>query len=97
LTNPDITQLNATATPLRYNQTKGLIGRPNDKIALATTIMAHPDILTTYEDGLQETEEEKPQTNQEHHPSIATAKKPTPPTKGKEKIPPMERHIPNPL
>ena len=53
MTNPDITQLNATTTPLRYNQTKGLISRPNEKIACATTLMAHPDILTTYEEGLQ--------------------------------------------
>jgi hypothetical protein len=33
LTNPDITQLNATMTPLRYNQAKGLTGRPTEQIA----------------------------------------------------------------
>ena len=33
LVDPDITQLNNNLTPLQYNQTKGLIGRPNDKIA----------------------------------------------------------------
>jgi hypothetical protein len=52
LTNPDITQLNATTNPLRYNQTKGLTGRPSEKIAWATTLLAHPDILTTDEEGL---------------------------------------------
>jgi hypothetical protein len=44
-------------TPLRYNQTKGLKGRPSEKIAWATTLTAHPDILTSYEEGLQETKE----------------------------------------
>ena len=48
LTNPDITHLNANTTPLSYNQTKGLTGRPIENIAWATTLMAHPDILTTY-------------------------------------------------
>ena len=33
LTNPDITQLNANTTPLRYNQANGLIDRPIEKIA----------------------------------------------------------------
>jgi hypothetical protein len=59
--------------------------------------MAHPDILASYEEGLQKIEEEQQQTNQEQHPSNATARKPTPPTKGKEKMPPMERQIPDPL
>ena len=68
LTNPDITQLNATTTPLRYNQAKGLTGRLSEKIAWATTIMAHPDILTAYEEGLLGTEEERQQTNQEQPP-----------------------------
>ena len=52
LTNPDITMLNATTTPLMYNYAKRLTGRPSKKIAWATTIMAHPDIITTYEEGL---------------------------------------------
>jgi hypothetical protein len=47
LANPDITQLNATATPLRYNQTKELTGRPSDKIALATRLLTHTNVLTT--------------------------------------------------
>jgi hypothetical protein len=55
LTNPDITQLNPTTTPLRFNQAKGLTGRLSEKIAWATTILAHPDILTDYEEGLQDT------------------------------------------
>ncbi len=33
LTNPDITQLNPTTTPLRFNQAKGLTSKPNEKIA----------------------------------------------------------------
>jgi hypothetical protein len=49
LMHPDITQLNPTTTPLRFNQAKGLRGRPIEKTAWATTILAHPDILTTYE------------------------------------------------
>jgi hypothetical protein len=58
LTNLDITQLNATTTPLRYNQAKELTGRPSEKIAWATTIMTHPDILTAYEEGQHGTKEE---------------------------------------
>jgi hypothetical protein len=57
LTNPDITQLNATTTPLRYNQRKELISKPNEKMAWATTLMAHPYILTTYEESLRESKE----------------------------------------
>jgi hypothetical protein len=54
LTNLDITHLNANTTPLRYNQTKGLTCRPSEKMAWATTLLAHPDILITYEEGLHE-------------------------------------------
>jgi hypothetical protein len=68
LTNPDITLLNATTTPLRYHKAKGLTDKPSEKIAWATTIMAHPDILTSYEEGLQKTEEEQQQPNQEQPP-----------------------------
>ena len=32
LVDPDITQLNNNLVPLQFNQTKGFIGRPNDKI-----------------------------------------------------------------
>jgi len=91
VTSPEITHLDANTTPLRYNQTTGLIGRPSKKTAWATTLMAHPDILTTYEEGLQESKEEQQQTNQEQQPPDNTAKQPTPPFKGKEKIPPKER------
>jgi hypothetical protein len=65
LTNQDIIQLAANTTPLRYNQPKGLIGRPIEKIAWAMTLLTHPDILTTYEEGLKESEEEQHQTNQD--------------------------------
>ena len=99
LTRPDITQLNAAATPLRYNQMRGLTGRPSDKIAWATTLLAHPVILTAYEEGLQETEEEQQQPSQEQPPPPPNnkGKPPTPPTKGKEKMTPMDRQIPDPL
>jgi len=90
LTNPNITQLNANTTSLHYNQTKGLLGSPSEKIAWATTFMAHPDILTAYEEGLHETEEEQQQTNQEQQPPNNTAKKPPLPSKSKEKMPPIE-------
>jgi hypothetical protein len=68
LTNPEITQLNANTAPLRYNQAKGLTDRPSEKIAWATTIMEHPDILSAYEEGLQGTEEKEEQPNQEQPP-----------------------------
>jgi hypothetical protein len=64
----DITQLDNKLTPLQYNMTKGLIGRPKDKIARATTLLAHTDVLQTYEEGLHEQEPEDPlpkQTNQQ--------------------------------
>ena len=37
LVDPDIIQLNNNLTPLQYNQSKGLIGRPSDKITWAIT------------------------------------------------------------
>jgi hypothetical protein len=52
LADPDITQLNNNLAPLQYNQTKELIGRPIDKIAWATTLLAHTDVLHAYEEGL---------------------------------------------
>ena len=42
---PDITQLNKNLMPFQYNQTKGLTGRPIDKIACSTTLMGHTDVL----------------------------------------------------
>jgi hypothetical protein len=59
LTNPNIIQLEANTTPLRYTQTKGLTSKPIEKIDWATTILTHPDILTAYEEGLQESKEEQ--------------------------------------
>ena len=97
MTNPDITQLNVNTTPLRYNQTKGLTGRPNEKIAWATTLMSHQDILTSYEEGLHKLEEEKQQTKQEWQPPDNTAKQSAPPSKSKEKMPSMERQVPDTL
>ncbi len=97
LTNPDSTQLNPTTTPLRFNQAKGLTGRSSEKIAWATTILAHPDILTAYEESLLTTKDEKQQPYQEQPPSTTTAKPPKPPLKNKEKMPSMVRQTPDPL
>ncbi len=57
---PDITQLNNTITPLQYNQSKGLIGRPSDKIVWATTLLGHTNVLQAYEEGLLEQNQEEP-------------------------------------
>ena len=54
LVDPDINQLNNNLAPLQYNQTKGFIGRPSDKIAWATSLMEHTDVLQAYEEGLHE-------------------------------------------
>ena len=97
LANPDITQLNPNTTPLKFNQAKGLKGRPSEKIAWATTILAHPDILIDYEEGLQDIEEEDQQPSKEQPPPTNKGKPPTPPTKDKEKMTPMDRQIPDPL
>jgi hypothetical protein len=70
---------------------------PIEKIAWATTILAHPDILSAYEEGLQESEEEQQQTNLEQQPPNNTTKQPHPPAKGKGKRPPMERQVLDPL
>ena len=96
LTNPDITQLNVTTTPLRYNQAKGLIGRPNEKIAWATMITANPDILKAFKEGLQETKEEQQQTNKKLHPSKATGKKANTPNQGQRENAPHGKAHPIP-
>ena len=87
----DITHFDANTTPLPYNQTKRLTGRPNENIAWATTLLAHPDILTKYEDGLQETEDELQQSNQVQKPPNNTARKQTLPSKNKDQMPAMAR------
>jgi hypothetical protein len=97
LTNPNITQLNATTTPLRCNQTKRLKCRPSEKIAWATTLMAHPDILTTYEGGLQELKQKKQRPHHEQQPPNNITKQPAPPSKDKGKTPPTARQVPDPL
>ena len=63
LVDPYITQLNNNLAPLQYNQTKGLIGIPNDKIAWATTLMEHTDVLQAYEESLQEQVLKDPPSN----------------------------------
>jgi len=82
LTSPDITQRDANTPSLRYNQTKGLTDRHIYRIAWATALMAHPDVLTTYEEGLQEIEEMQQQQSPNNTPH-----KPTPPSKGNIKCP----------
>ena len=52
LTVTDITRLNINLTPLRYNQTRGLTGRPSAKMAWATTILTHTDVLQAYDEGI---------------------------------------------
>ena len=69
LVDPDITHLNNNLTPLQYNHTKGLIGRPSDKIAWATTLLDHTDVLQAYEENLHEQErEEHPLPNRQPKP-----------------------------
>ena len=97
MTSTNITQPNANTTPLRYDQTKRLVSRPIETIAWATSIMAHPDIFTSYEEGLKESEEEQHQANKEQHPPNNTANIPpptiqrqrgnAPPWKGRSQIP----------
>ncbi len=55
----DITQLNNTITPLRYNQSKGLIGRPSDKITWPTTLLGHTDVPQAYKECLLEKDQEE--------------------------------------
>jgi type IV secretory pathway VirB10-like protein len=105
LTDPDITQLNNNLTPLQYTQSKGLIGRPSDKINWATTLLGHTDVLQAYEEGLQEDQEEPlppnntDQQNKEKPPTPKNIPKTTPENrnKGKDKMPPMTRATPDPL
>jgi hypothetical protein len=102
-TDPEITQLNTSLTPLRYNKTKGLTGRPIDKIAWATILLVHIDVLQAYEEGVQEQELEEPPPTQtyQQRPNLSNPSKNTPasspPGKGKGKMPPMERHLPDPF
>ena len=106
LTDPDITHLNNNLPLLQYNQTKGLIGRPSDKINWAITLLAHNDVLQTYEEGLQEDQEETPtpnnshQQNKEQPPTPKTNPKTTPESSNKgedKKMPSMARATPDPL
>jgi hypothetical protein len=55
----------------------------------------HPH--NVYEEGLDESEEEQQKTNHDRQPPDNTVKQPAPPSKGKEKMPPVERLVPNPL
>ena len=69
----------------------------------ATTLLAHTDILQDYEEGFQEQEQEEPppthtekQTPTPHElPKTKTENQTT--NKGKDKIPPMERQLLDPL
>jgi hypothetical protein len=72
-------------------------------MAWATTLRAHTDVLQAYEEGLHEQELEEPlpiQTDkQSPNPSSLPKNKldNPPPGKGKDKMPPMERQLPDPL
>jgi hypothetical protein len=103
LTDPYITQLNTDLTPLRHNQTTGLTSRLGNKMTWAVDLLAHTDVLQAYKEGLQEHELEEP-------PLTHTDKQsPNPPnpsknkldnqttSKGKDKMPSMERQLPDPL
>ncbi len=58
LTDPDISQLNATTSLLRYNQTKCLVGMPNEKITWAATLLAHTNVLEASEEGTRDENED---------------------------------------
>jgi hypothetical protein len=107
LVDPDITQLNNNLTPLQYNQSRGLIGRPSDKITWATSMLGHTDVLQAYEEGMLEHDQEEsppPPTNTDQQnkgkpPTQKVVPKTTPENrnKGKDKMPPMTRTTPDPL
>jgi hypothetical protein len=106
LVDPDITQLNNNLTPLQYNQSKSLIGRPSDKINGAITLLGHTDVLQAYEEGLlEQDQEESPlltNTDQQNKgkpltPKVVPKITPYNRNKGKEKNPPMTRTTPDPL
>ena len=106
LLDPDITQLNNNLTPLQYNQTKGRIGRPSDKIALATAMLYHMDVLQAYEDGLQKQEMKDPPPSKTDHqnqgktptaPRNLTKTTPDNQNKEKEKMPPLTMLALDPL
>ena len=87
-TDPDITRLNNNLAPLQYNQTKDLIGRTNDKIAWATTLLDLTNVLQAYEEGMKEQELEDPPTkltskNKHRLPSDRTSPRTRPTTKTK--------------
>jgi hypothetical protein len=47
LTDPDITQLDTFTPPLRCSQAKGIIGKQSDEMTWATTLYAHPDVISS--------------------------------------------------
>ncbi len=76
---------------------------PIDKRTWAITLLTHTDVLQAYEEGLQEQEMEEPPlkhtTKQIPIPPKLPKNKPENQTtgKGKDKMLPMERQLPNPL
>jgi len=103
LVDPDITQLNNNLTPLQYNQTKGLVGRPSDKIAWALTLLGHSDVLKhAMKAFMNKSGKTPPQPNRppktRKDPTSTHSPKSTPDNqnKGKENMPPMTRPTPNP-
>jgi hypothetical protein len=72
-------------------------------MAWATTLLAHIDVLQAYEEGLQEQELEELLPTQIDKQSPIPQNLPknkqdnVPQGKGKDKMPPIERQLPNPL
>ncbi len=96
LTDLGMTQLDKFTTLLRFTQAKDPIGKHIDKTAWATTLYGHPNILSAYKAGLQDTDEytQDPQQPQRHPVATTTQDK----CKGKEPMmPPMARETQEPL
>ncbi len=66
-------------------------------------MLAHTDALQAYEEGLQEQEQEEPPQTQTEKQSPSSHKLPKTKTekqntgKGKDKMPPLEKQLPDPL
>jgi hypothetical protein len=91
-------------SPLQFNQTKSLLGRPGNKTTWATTLLEHTDVLQAYEAGMQEELEDPPPNQPDQQKAKKTPIPTNPPkttpdiqNKGKEKMPPIARQTQDPL
>ena len=66
-------------------------------MAWATTLLAHNDVLQAYQKVLKESEPELLPTQGEKHKHADTTIPPNIPKGKADKMPPMERQIPDPL